>query len=128
MTIAEASLTTVDEAAAALVRVAEGRTHDIDFMMLGQGIDNDDLFHAAMRLRGEQLAHAIARMANTIDTLQTVRKLVATFCRAARRAKFRDFFCSARSQYGKFGQRLVCREVFARSAIFSCNRSCAIAI
>src|SRR6185437_15300837 len=32
---------------------------------------------------------------------------------AAWRAKFRDLFCSARSQAAKFGQRLVCRRVFA---------------
>src|SRR5208283_5389597 len=37
-------------------------------------------------------------------------------CMVARRAKFRDFSCSARPQAAKFGLRLMRRGVFAQSA------------
>ena len=49
---------------------------------------------------------------------QTVRKLNGMVSTAARRVKFRDFFCSARPQAAKFGLRLTRRGVSARSARF----------
>jgi hypothetical protein len=71
----------------------------------------------AKPFREHQLAR-LSKRAPRAKIKQTVGELAATFCTAARRAKFRDFFCSARSQAAKSGQRLIRAGLFARSGKF----------
>ena len=58
----------------------------------------------------------LADFASGAEIKQTVRKLDATLSTAAQKAKFRDFFCSARPQPAKFEPPLMRLRVFARSA------------
>ena len=67
------------------------------------------------KVRGSEVGRLRGAKATAANAKQTVRKLDARLHMLAQRTDFRDFLCSARPQAAKFGHRVKCRGVFARS-------------